>query len=283
MRIARKVKLTPLNIPTLPPGEHTDTLLRNLRLRVQPSGARSFCVVYRFNGRWRRFTIGTMPPLTLAEARQQGRQKLADVQKGIDPRAAKVEERCKSQTFAELVALYERKHGADMRRRSLAEFQRVCRVDILPAIGRLAPGPDMRPAIRACLGSATSSSRPHGPKLTRDYRETLDSSLDRCGRRRAMLLVSFGTSMSNGSRPLTPDDVHVWYTFTDQARGATRSAAYRALLCDAERARYARFRFAEDRHSFIVAHALLRTTLSRYAAISPGEWRFHTLVHGRPE
>ena len=96
-----------------------------------------------------------MPPLTLAEARQQGRQKLADVQKGIDPQAAKVEERPKSQTFAELVALYERKHGADMRRRSLAEFQRVCRVDILPAIGRLAPGPDMRPAIRALVERIT--------------------------------------------------------------------------------------------------------------------------------
>jgi hypothetical protein len=143
VRIERKVKLTPLNIPTLPPGEHTDTVLRNLRLRVQPSGARSFCVVYRFNGRWRRFTIGTMPPLSLAEARQQGRQKLADVQKGLDPQAARVQERRRSQTFAELVALYERKHGTDMRRRSLAEFQRVCRVDILPAIGRLAPGPEM--------------------------------------------------------------------------------------------------------------------------------------------
>jgi integrase len=151
VKVSRKIKLTPLNIPTLPPGEHTDTVLRNLRLRVQPSGARSFCVVYRFNGRWRRFTLGTMPPLTLAEARHQGRQRLADVQKGVDPQAARVRDRQKSQTFAELVALYEGKHGTEMRRRSLAEFQRVCRVDILPAIGRLPPGPDMRPAIRALV------------------------------------------------------------------------------------------------------------------------------------
>lgn len=38
-----------------------------------------------------------------------------------------------------------------MRRRSLAEFQRVCRVDILPALGQLPPGPEMRPAIRTLV------------------------------------------------------------------------------------------------------------------------------------
>jgi 4'-phosphopantetheinyl transferase len=54
-------------------------------------------------------------------------------------------------------------------------------------------------------------------------------------------------------------------------------------LSDSERARCRRFRFEEDRVSFIVAHALLRTALSRYAAASPGEWRFSTSGHGRPE
>ena len=53
------------------------------------------------------------------------------------------------------MALYQRKHGAEMRRRSLSEFQRVCRVDILPALGRLAPGAEMRPAIRALVDRIT--------------------------------------------------------------------------------------------------------------------------------
>ena len=166
MKVSRKVKLTPVNIPSLPPGEHTDTILRNLRLRVQPTGALSFCVVYRFNGRWRRFTLGTMPPLTLADARKQGRQKLADVQKGIDPQAARVQERRKSQTFAELVALYELKHGPEMRRRSLAEFRRVCRVDILPAVGKLVPAPEMRPAIRALVERITARGAPTQARRT---------------------------------------------------------------------------------------------------------------------
>jgi len=172
VKVSRKVKLTPVNIPSLPPGEHTDTILRNLRLRVQPTGALSFCVVYRFNGRWRRFTLGTMPPLTLADARKQGRQKLADVQKGIDPQAARVQERRKSQTFAELVALYELKHGPEMRRRSLAEFRRVCRVDICPQSGNWFPRPrcdqpsapslseSPRVALRPRHGALSPRSRP---------------------------------------------------------------------------------------------------------------------------
>jgi len=89
--------------------------------------------------------------------------------------------------------------------------------------------------------------------------------------------------MSDAPRPLGPDDVHVWYTFTDEASGAAREAAYLALLCETERARHAQFKFAEDRHCFLVAHALLRTTLSRYAAVPPGQWRFRTAAHGRPE
>ena len=76
--------------------------------------------------------------------------------------------------------------------------------------------------------------------------------------------------MSDAPRPLGPDDVHVWYTFTDEASGAAREAAYLALLGETERARHAQVKFAEDRHCFLVAHALLRTTLSRYAAIPPG-------------
>lgn len=55
------------------------------------------------------------------------------------------------------------------------------------------------------------------------------------------------------------------------------------LLSDSERARCRRLRFEEDRVSFIVAHALLRTALSRCAAAGPGQWRFATSGHGRPE
>jgi 4'-phosphopantetheinyl transferase len=81
---------------------------------------------------------------------------------------------------------------------------------------------------------------------------------------------------------LRRDDVCVWYSFTDHV-GESDCGAAHGLLSDSESARCRRFRFEEDRVSFIVAHALLRIALSRYAAAGPGEWRFSTSAHGRPE
>ena len=81
---------------------------------------------------------------------------------------------------------------------------------------------------------------------------------------------------------LRQDDVGVWYCFTEDAAESDCGAAY-GLLSDAERARCRRFRFEEDRVSFILAHALLRTALSRHAAATAGEWSFSTSGHGRPE
>jgi 4'-phosphopantetheinyl transferase len=71
--------------------------------------------------------------------------------------------------------------------------------------------------------------------------------------------------------------------FTDAMRSPVVRLAYYALLCDAERARYARFVLERDRDAFLLAHALLRMTLSRHATVSPEQWRFRALDQGRPE
>ncbi|MGD2113315.1 MAG: 4'-phosphopantetheinyl transferase superfamily protein [Gammaproteobacteria bacterium] len=55
------------------------------------------------------------------------------------------------------------------------------------------------------------------------------------------------------------------------------------MLCAAERERYRRLLFDRDRRLFLVAHALVRRVLSRYAAVDPSAWRFSTGKHGRPE
>jgi 4'-phosphopantetheinyl transferase len=54
------------------------------------------------------------------------------------------------------------------------------------------------------------------------------------------------------------------------------------LLDAAERARADRFRFAEDRESYVAAHALLRTMLSRQAPVAPADWRFVAAAGGKP-
>jgi 4'-phosphopantetheinyl transferase len=58
---------------------------------------------------------------------------------------------------------------------------------------------------------------------------------------------------------------------------------YENWLSDHEAQRHRRFHFERHRHQYLLSHALLRKTLSRYAACSPAEWEFTYSEHGRPE
>jgi 4'-phosphopantetheinyl transferase len=55
------------------------------------------------------------------------------------------------------------------------------------------------------------------------------------------------------------------------------------LLDQSERARADRFRFVQDRNSYIAAHALLRAMLAETGGLAPSEWRFEIAAGGKPE
>ncbi len=55
------------------------------------------------------------------------------------------------------------------------------------------------------------------------------------------------------------------------------------MLSSEEKARFERFALPQDAHRYLQAHALLRTTLSRYHDIPPSEWCFRLTPLGRPE
>jgi 4'-phosphopantetheinyl transferase len=57
---------------------------------------------------------------------------------------------------------------------------------------------------------------------------------------------------------------------------------WRAMLDSDEVARADRFHFAEDRNTFIGAHALARAMLSEVAGLPPGTWRYITGPFGKP-
>jgi 4'-phosphopantetheinyl transferase len=79
-------------------------------------------------------------------------------------------------------------------------------------------------------------------------------------------------------------DVHVWVLEAPEDAAPERARLAEALLSADERARMERFHFAADARRFLFAHALARTTLSRYAPGTPPErWRFRTNNYGRPE
>jgi hypothetical protein len=66
---------------------------------------KSWVVLYRHNGRLRWLTLGTYSALNLANAREQAREALTDVQKGTAVAEVKQEER-RGDTFGELAERY---------------------------------------------------------------------------------------------------------------------------------------------------------------------------------
>ena len=75
------------------PSELWDTRLPGFGIRIgtpstrSPKGRKTWQVMYRLAGRKKhRFKIGTYPTIGLAEAREEARRLLAQVQRGIDPK-----------------------------------------------------------------------------------------------------------------------------------------------------------------------------------------------------
>jgi len=67
-----------------------------------------------------------------------------------------------------------------------------------------------------------------------------------------------------------------------QTSEAELLARYAALLTSEEEARRRRYRFEPSRRQHLLARVLVRSVLSRYAAVDPRAWRFETNAHGRP-
>ena len=80
------------------------------------SGAKNFAVMYRFAGRLRRLTLGSHPPLGLADARELARDALRKAALGKDPAAEKLGLRT-ADSFEELAVRYMERH-AKVKKRS---------------------------------------------------------------------------------------------------------------------------------------------------------------------
>jgi 4'-phosphopantetheinyl transferase len=76
--------------------------------------------------------------------------------------------------------------------------------------------------------------------------------------------------------------VDLWYYFHELIDDAALFASQESLMTHDEIARYRSFYFEPDRRLFVATRALVRTVLSRYASVAPGEWRFTTGQHGKP-
>ncbi len=81
---------------------------------------------------------------------------------------------------------------------------------------------------------------------------------------------------------LKPGTVHLWLADCSAIYDPSLLAGYRELLSAAEVERQQRFRFQRDRHRDLIARALVRTSLSRYAPVKPWQWQFEQGEHGKP-
>jgi len=82
---------------------------------------------------------------------------------------------------------------------------------------------------------------------------------------------------------LSADEVHIWLAEPEKCRQPGLVERYLSWLDEQEQSRYERFRFPHHRHEYLAAHALLRSTLSRYSDCPPEAWSFMRNAYGRPE
>jgi 4'-phosphopantetheinyl transferase len=79
------------------------------------------------------------------------------------------------------------------------------------------------------------------------------------------------------------DQAHVFLCHVEWVRNPTLLNQYYALLDPEERIRLSRFRFEQDKRTFLISRALVRCALSLFADVPAGAWRFRKNLHGRPE
>lgn len=107
---------------------------------MKPSGARSFVVRYRHEGRNRSYTLGAYGVLTPDEARKQARLVLGNVARGDDPSAERRMDR-EAPTVADLAADYLERHALPNKRpSSIRSDKALLSHYILPKLGHLKAG-----------------------------------------------------------------------------------------------------------------------------------------------
>lgn len=115
--------------------EVPDSVLPGLYLIVQPSGAKSWAVRYRHQGRPRKHTLGPLATLPLAEARARGRAALQAVAAGRDPAGEdKLARGGPQDLFQSVVADFIVRHvRVNNKRRTSEEVERLFKLHVMPA------------------------------------------------------------------------------------------------------------------------------------------------------
>lgn len=114
--------------------EYWDDVVPGLALRVGRQ-SKTYVIRYRANGQHRRLTLGRVPHLTLADARERARKAIAAAQAGEDPGEERRTLRAHDATFGALVREVLQSKAPDTREKTRRERQRIADAELLPVWG----------------------------------------------------------------------------------------------------------------------------------------------------
>ena len=126
-----------------------DALQHGLALRVQPTGAKAWAVIYSRQGRPRWLHLGNASDIGLADARTLAAEAMLAVARGKDPAAEKKAERSKG-TFEELANQYVEQH-AKKTNKSWRQGDALVRRHALPRWGKLQAASITRGDVKAMM------------------------------------------------------------------------------------------------------------------------------------
>jgi integrase len=130
-------RLATMKAPAAGRLEIFDVVKTGLCFRITSTGARSWSVMYRHDGHFRRETLGRYPKIGLAKARQMAGDVLETSGQGTDPRTAKAQGKVAAaaraaDTVEAIIDQFVTKYAAQRR---WPEYERILRRDIKPEWG----------------------------------------------------------------------------------------------------------------------------------------------------
>ena len=150
-------RLTHRFVNTVKPGPkrvlYWDTAQKGLALQVEPTGHKSYKLVYKHNGRSRWFTIGDARAITIGTAREFAQERWAQICTGVDIQAEKLAAR-KAATFGELAERYVEEH-AKVHNRSWRQADALVKAHLLPTWKGLAVNDIRRADVRRVFNRLT--------------------------------------------------------------------------------------------------------------------------------
>ncbi len=228
------VNLTAAFVEKVKPKEkrvdYFDTSLPGFSLRVSEKGIKSWCVSYRFGGKWTRYTFASFPVIKLAEARQTAADALHDVAHGINPATKKKVER-NSETFDYLAAEFLERH-AKPKKKSWEEDERIINTDLLPAFGGTRAKDITRRDVRALLDRKAATAPIMANRIRATLRKMFDwGILNEIVETNPVYLVPTPAKDRRRERVLTEDEIKtVWKAIDKDVSEALKSHRKRQAM-----------------------------------------------------